>query len=371
MPVRRSATRGLFVVLSGAAGCQLVGGIPDELSLGTGGGGAGGAPPAMCMRDEVPEPPMVDGVGGEGEFVVALRTIDMEKGLNDALPGLNLDGLCSCTEDKRGCESLSSSDDKGYCDDDSGHDAASYALFGALAYIMNVESMSSYLRGLTESGHWTVLVRVRGYSGERDDDLVEVGWYGSLGLSASPEWQGADAWSIRQDFLAPTPMDPYAPQFVDAAAYVTDGKLVARIPDAPFVVTDSALASIRAALSNLVLVARIEPTSAGRFHLREGRIGAKLPVPELFPTLASFRDTKGNPLCTDSPLYPATRQITCRAADVLMADTTDKDTLCEALSFGMNFEADAAMLGPVMVPPVASAGCPPATDPIADTCSNL
>ncbi|MDI3285278.1 hypothetical protein [Polyangium sp. 15x6] len=369
MAVRRSATRGLFVVLSGAAGCQVVAGIPDELSLGAGGGGTGGA--AMCVRDEIPEPPTAAGAGGEGEFVVALRTIDMEKGLNDALPGLNLDGLCSCTEDKRGCESVDPSDDKGYCDDDSGHDAASYALFGALAYLMQVDDMSSFLRGLAESGQWSVLLRVRGYSGGSDDDQVEVGWYGSLGLSTSPEWQGADTWSIRQEFLAPLPMDPYAPQFVDGAAYVTGGKLVARLPQAPLVITDGALTSIRAALSNLVLVARIDRTADGRYQLREGRIGAKLPVSELFPTLASFRDTKGNPLCTDATLYPATRQITCRAADVLLADATDKDTPCEALSFGMNFEADAVMLGPVLQAPPSSGGCPVETDPITDACSNL
>ncbi|HVK67283.1 MAG TPA: hypothetical protein VM694_22515 [Polyangium sp.] len=371
MAVRRRATGGLFVVLSWAAGCQLVSGIPDELSLGAGNGGAGGATPMMCMRDEIPDPPAVDDVGGAEGFVVALRTIDVGKGLNDALPGLNLDGLCSCTEDKRGCESIDPSDDKGYCDDDRGHDAASYALFGALAYILNIEDMSSFLRGLAESGQWSVLLRVRGYNGASDDDQVEVGWYGSLGLTASPEWQGADAWSIRQEFVAPVQADPHAPRFIDGTAYVTGNKLVARLPEAPLPISDGAFTAMYAALSNLVLVARIERTATGLFQLREGKIGAKLPVSELFPMLASVRDTKGNPFCKDAFFYLATRQITCRAADVLLADTTDKNTLCEALSFAMDFEADPAMLGAVKPSPLPSAGCPVETDPALDDCSGL
>ncbi|TKC99112.1 hypothetical protein [Polyangium fumosum] len=371
MAVRRRATRGLFVVLSWAAGCQLVSGIPDELSLGAGSGGAGGATPMMCVRDEVPEPPAVDDAGGAEGFVVALRTIDMEKGLNDALPGLNLDGLCSCTEDKRGCASVDPSDDKGYCDDDRGHDAASYALFGALAYILTVDDMSSFLRGLTESGQWSVLLRVQGYNGASEDDQVEVGWYGSLGLAASPEWQGADAWSIRQEFVAPMLEDPYAPRFIDGTAYVTGNKLVARLPEAPLPIADGTFTSMHAALSNLVLMARIDRTANGLYRLREGKIGAKLPVSELFPLLASFRDTKGNPLCKNALLYPATRQITCRAADVLLADTTDKNKPCEALSFAMDFEADPAMLGAVKPSPLLSAGCPAETDPALDDCSGL
>ncbi|MDI1445240.1 hypothetical protein [Polyangium sp. 6x1] len=368
MAVRTSATRGLYVGLSWAAGCQLVSGIPDELSLG---GGAGGAAVAMCVRDEVPAPPPVDDAGGAEGFVVALRTIDMEKAVNDALPGLNLDGLCSCTEDKRGCESVDPSDDKGFCDDDSGHDAASFAFFGGLAYLLDVGDMSSYLRDLAESGHWTVLLRVQGYNGASDDDQVEVGWYGSLGLPASPAWQGADAWSIRQEFVVQGQADPYAPMFVDAAAYVRGGKLVARLPAAPLVLSDGAFLSLQAALSNLVLVARVDRTASGLYRLREGRIGAKLPVPELFPTLAGFRDTKGAPFCKDAPLYPATRKIFCRAADVLLSDATDKNATCEALSFGMNFEADPAMLGAVTVSPMPSAGCPTETDPALDDCSNL
>lgn len=277
MAVRRSATRGLFVVLSWGAGCQLVSGLPDDLSLGTGGGGAA---PIVCVREDAPEAPAAQDVGGAEGFVVALRAIDVEKEADGQLPGLNLDGLCSCTEDERACRSLDASSGKGFCDDGSGRDAGSNAFFGALAYMLDPEGMSRYLSKLVEGGAWTLLLRVQGYSGTDDDDQVEVAWYGSLGLSASPQWQGADAWPIRSEFVAPSPEDPHAPTFKDPAAYVTGGKLVARLPVASLPIEGGSLGAMRMELSSVVLVARIEKVSGGRYHLRDGRIGAKVPVPE-------------------------------------------------------------------------------------------
>ena len=367
MAVRRSATRGLFVVLSWGAGCQLVSGLPDDLSLGTGGGGAA---PIVCVREDAPEAPAAQDVGGAEGFVVALRAIDVEKEADGQLPGLNLDGLCSCTEDERACRSLDASSGKGFCDDGSGRDAGSNAFFGALAYMLDPEGMSRYLSKLVEGGAWTLLLRVQGYSGTDDDDQVEVAWYGSLGLSASPQWQGADAWPIRSEFVAPSPEDPHAPTFKDPAAYVTGGKLVARLPVASLPIEGGSLGAMRMELSSVVLVARIEKVSGGRYHLRDGRIGAKVPVPELFATFASFRGANGTTLCTNAPLYPATRQIACRAVDAMLG-APEKDTPCDALSFGLDFEADAAALGSVMEPPPMPAGCPMETDPTFDVCDNL
>ncbi|MRG90767.1 hypothetical protein [Polyangium spumosum] len=367
MAVRRSATRGLFVVLAWVAGCQLVSGLPDELSLGTGGGG-GGVEPAVCVRDEVPAAPAVQGAGGEEEFVVALRTISLEDNPDGALPGMNLDGLCSCAEDGPACRSLDSDSGGGTCDDGAGRDAGSNIVFGALGYLLQVADTSSSFSALAESGGWTLLLRVRGYSGTAEDDEVEVSWYESPGRAA-PAWQGSDAWPVASDAVTPGQSDPYAAKYRDPVAYVTGGKLVALLPAASLRFAGGDM-SMRLQLVDARLVARIEAIPGGRYRLREGKIGARIPVPEVFAALSSLRTMSGAPLCTDAPLYPATKNLTCRAVDLLLGEP-DEDTPCEALSFGANFHTEPAALGPVLPLPEAPAGCASEVDPISDTCAEL
>ena len=369
MVVRRSATRGLWVVLSWAAGCQLVSGIPDELSLAAGTGGGAGAPPAVCSRELAPEAPAVNDVGGEAEFVVALRSVVVVQDADGVMPGLNLDGLCSCTEDDRACESLDPSNNSGLCDDGSGRDAGSTALFGGFAYVLEVTDVSGYLSQYAETGQWSVLLRIRGYSGSDEDDQVEVAWYDSPGLAAAPTWQGSDPWPVASSAVIPGLGDMHAPRFVDAAAYVTGGRLVARLPQAAVQIQGGSMA-VRMELLNALVVARIEKTNVGAgYRLREGRIGGLMPVANVFTTIASFRDHKGNPICSDAPFYPAMRQISCRAVDMLLSGPPEEDTPCEALSFGVDFDTGPAALGPVapVSPPVA--GCPPETSPAAGNCN--
>ncbi len=364
MAVRRSAAGGLVVVLSWGAGCQLVSGIPDELALVTGGGGAGGVSNA-CVREAVPPKPAVVGVGGDVAFVAALRSIDLEDTANGVVAGMNLDGLCSCTEDKRACQSLDPSDGKGACDVNGGRDVQSQTLFSAFAYLLGVEDASDYYNALSEAGSWSVLLRVRGYSGEAEDDQVEVAWYETPGFGAVPQWNGFDTWPVASSSVALGSVEQ--PIYVDPAAYVTGGKLVAALPSAPLTMAGGKT-NVRVGLVQVLLVARIEKITNDRYRLREGTLGGRLAVPELFATLSSFRDANGGPFCTSSLLYPATKQVMCEAVDLRLG-APDKELLCEALSFGAHFETEPALLGSIVPPAAPLVGCAGQLDPAFDVCN--
>jgi hypothetical protein len=141
-----------------------VAGIPDELTVGAG-GSAGASPEDVCERESIPPKPSVSPAGGDGAFVVAIRSLQLEKASGGTSPGMNLDGLCSCTEDDRACRSLDPDDEGGACDMDRGRDSQSQALFSAVAYLLGVSEVTSYYGALSAAGDWTVLLRVRGYGG--------------------------------------------------------------------------------------------------------------------------------------------------------------------------------------------------------------
>jgi hypothetical protein len=54
----------------------------------------------------------------------------------------------------------------------------------------------------------------------------------------------------------------------------------------------------------------------------------------------------------------------------LAGDPAGPDAGCDALSFGMSFEAYPIQLGAAEPLPAPSGGCPAATDPLTDTCGN-
>jgi hypothetical protein len=369
MVVRASAVRGLFIAVSVVGGCQLVVGLQDELTLAGEGGGssgagaAGGGPPEACRHEAVTPPPAVTNAGGTEEFVVAMRSIRLDDPTNGVMPGLNLDGLCTCDGEGPSCEAADPNTPKGPCDIAGGRDVSSRLIFNGVAYLLLEPEVSTLYTSFAEAGAWSVLLRVRGYNGADDDDEVELAWFESPGLGAAPSWNGSDVWPVALSSIAGASVEE--PRYFDPKAYVTGGKLVASLSGASMVIAGSGT-FLRMQPVKLLLEARIEPTGGG-YVLRDGVIGAWLPVSEVFAMMSSFRDTEGLPFCTDANLYAATKELVCTAADVPLG-VPSKDVPCDAISFGAGFEAHPAALGPIAAPPSPSQGCPEVTNPANDGC---
>ncbi len=113
-------------------------------------------------------------------------------------------------------------------------------------------------------------------------------------------------------------------------------------------------------------VSKLDPAS-GSYKLTNGVFGGKWALASAFPGLSSLRYAGGSKLCTDDTNYVGVKGALCGNAD-LRADGVDG--LCDTLSFGANFTADPAQLGPVV--PAAGPPADPCAidkDPKTDTCN--
>jgi hypothetical protein len=106
----------------------------------------------------------------------------------------------------------------------------------------------------------------------------------------------------------------------------------------------------------------------GKTVLREGVIGGRWPLDRHLRRARSLR-LNDAPVCTNSPFYNVAKGVVCGAVDVYSRG--DGINPCDALSFGMSFDAEpvdfAAALGPV----TASPGCAPEFDPANDCCERV
>ncbi len=98
-------------------------------------------------------------------------------------------------------------------------------------------------------------------------------------------------------------------------------------------------------------------------------LAARWPLAEVFHSFSTYRDNNGNPICTDNGLaYSTAKSAICSDADILVDGTQPKSAPCDALSIGLGFTAEPAILGPIADAGAGTPGCPPATDPANDSC---
>lgn len=345
------------------------------------------APPAaeVCPHASAPPPPSVSGAGGDVELVVALRSIDMgEDAAPDAGPiGLDLDRVCTCQGEGPSCTPRVP-DAGAPCDTEGGRDNAAQKIFRLLVSAFGADSFgSAYYSQFAEQGAWSVLLRVRGYSGEPDDDRVRFDWYISTdyGLGnngGAPVWGGEDTWPVSSSALNPvqdggTVLDSGAysledPRYTDPNAYVSGGVLVAALPETRLTLAGDP-STMSLTVSGGFITARIEPMPGvgDGWVLRDGMLVGRWTVSEVFRSIGSFRDDDGLPYCTSGVFYQVGKNQICSSADML--DKPGSPTaLCDSISFGVRFETYPARLGAILDPPAPTSGCPGPTDPSNDSC---
>jgi len=156
------------------------------------------------------------------------------------------------------------------------------------------------------------------------------------------------------------------PLFFDQNAYVNDGVLVAALPKAGlvFVGNDS--------LVELTLVAGyVTATIAGDgtsgWSLTNGLLVGRWKLEDFFAAVRTMT-SGGDPLCTDSNVYQMLKTAVCTFPDIHSELSPPTDP-CDAISFGMGFEAEPAQLGFVFKGEIVNIDpCSPATDPANDSC---
>jgi hypothetical protein len=232
---------------------------------------------------------------------------------------------------------------------------------------------------VTLAGPGVALIRVRGYSGDDDDDQVEVSWYTAMGLEpredggteggAVPLWDGEDRWSIRRETLMPLSDGGYSvdqPLATDPKAYVSHKILVAHV--------DEALGGARLPLSpyallplkKLVVAGPLVQLSDGSWELPRLEAGSRTQINDALWVMARFQDPSDpngkTPLCQTAPHYEAIRTTACSFLDISSGDDSAQ-LPCDALSGSSVVSAKPARLGSIAPPAPDSLSCPPDVHP--------
>jgi hypothetical protein len=366
-------------------------------------GGNGGSGGSACGHRIWPPPPAQSSPGADDvELVVAARSLDFgEQSVNmGALVGLDLDNRCTCQGEGPSCVAPPKARPE-FCDGPDGIDNSVSEFFNFLGTFSKNFTSAEYTSE-AERGGTSLLVRVRDYNGGADDKQVTLSLHPSPGRDvdpcggpAQPNWDGNDTWPISSVSLqplggggggggaggagggggaggAPPPtcgnngFDPNTPLYVDTNAYVNDWVVVANLPTLAlqFVGDDSAVPI--ALTAGFVMGTLVQQGS--RWAMRDGLMVGRWKLAEFFKLIGSITN-QSEPICTDTAVYAAIKNAVCEYPDI--ASTLGGPTTpCDAMSFGLGFQAEPAAFGAVVPQPAASPLCPPATDPQFDNCDD-
>lgn len=213
-------------------------------------------------------------------------------------------------------------------------------------------------------GTYTVVSRISGYNGLPNDSNVRVDLYISPGAARSqpwqcpsegfatqyPLWRLADRFKIDPGNLTgPIAKEGSLPDssVSDPQAYVRDGYLVARLPDGAVVrlAADGtryrgfSLKSYKSVWSG-----RLERGQDGRWQIHDGLAAGRVLGDDL---ILSFRQIGLCPGVGLDGFYDSVVDYIKQNSDLLSDGTNDPQRACDAMSFGIGFEAAQLTPGPV------------------------
>ncbi|MCK6587318.1 MAG: hypothetical protein HUU21_31635 [Polyangiaceae bacterium] len=357
------------LVLAGA--CSLAVDLDGLSGAPPSGGDAGAdddAGPTGCAHVTYPPPPASAAEGGDIDFTVAVRAIDIGEGTSNTT-GLDLDKTCTCHfNEGASCIYPPYSADKDHCDDPEGRDNSIAKLFETFSlFIGQDEFGSKHFSDRAEMGRWSLLIRVYGYNGEPDDAQVTLAIYPTGWNDAAlpaPAWDGNDVWPASAASLEDG-VSLEKPRFTDPKAYVSGGVLVGTLPEVLLNLSGTS-GDLGVRLTAGTLMGRIEKTG-DRYNLTGSVIAARWKATDLFRVTSSI-EVNDKPLCNDGSFeYKQFKEIVCGHVDIA-SSLGAPSTVCDALSFGMNFSTEPALLGTPYTPDVDPPPCSPEQDPANDSC---
>jgi len=329
----------------------------DESLLDGGGADAG----SSCMPRTPPERPMPVPTPGDMELLFALRDVRLEQGGDWRAIGYDLDGLCSVDPSPQ-VECHPPDEMNGLATDgtDGIDNAAGDNVFPFTLVLLG--DLEAPVRQDEEMGRGVILLRLRGYNGEPDDDRVNVAIamaaFGSPALPSGdppelppdgsapppPAWDGTDYWwGETAAFLGG---DIEMPLVDDSSAYVSGSTLVVHPPDRSPLVFTAAGFSFELKLAGAVITAqitdggtRLSPvTVAGRWRL--------LDIRETFPSFG---------LCPSSVNAGRMSRLLDQSADVRAGAP---GATCDAISVGIELTGYGGRMAGVAAGPAPPVACP-------------
>lgn len=240
-------------------------------------------------------------------------------------------------------------------------------------------------------GTMSLILKVSNYNGQLNDESVRLDIYSSTGLENEAgwgcvsglednDWHDQAPWLHTAEWqISDRSIDPAAPpvadgdlknsKLADAAAFVRNGYLVARLPDGGEFWLNGARSHVRGfrlTFHRSTFVARLKQKQDETWEMTEGVIGGALKPGE---TLAAFREIGFCENLCDS--YQVLIQYLNTNQDLLT--TTDDllpDTACDGLSFAVDFTAAQAKPGNVVAtaPPEDCPTPPPGVSPHGCIC---
>jgi hypothetical protein len=329
-----------------------------------------------CVHALPPDPPgTVDG-GGSLSFVVAASSIDFgdQDGSSPQEIGYDLDMRCTCPE-ANGCMREAWAKEDG-CDGLGGRDNMTGKFMAEVSVLYGGLGSKAWSEGLTK-GDWSLLLRVRDYNGEANDDRVRVDWYIPAefyrfqdGGKEPPKWDGTDEWPVRTGSLETPangePWDLDKTKYFDDRAYVTGGVLVGSVAAATIQVNEDYVLSITGGFLTAEVV-----EENGAWVLNNGIVAGRWPVQGILGQLSRIKDPVFQlPICTDNLVYDQIKSQICGFVDIFSGVGTPT-TPCDAVSVGMRFETTPAQLGQLVEGTAPNTYCDPLVDPAFDSCENL
>ena len=306
---------------------------------------------------------------GDQAFVVAVHTIDF--GVSDAgasgLVGYNLDKVFTCCE--AGPESCNAAvTGATHCDEPSGRDNAGGQLISSLALVDPSQFSTATISQRLQDGTYSILLQIQNYNGQANDTQVTASLFGSIGVEsdAGALWNGTDQWTIDDSFVVSPDASPLVPVDFDTAAYVADGTLVVHVTF-PISLGNSNTSTFTINLTSGIISGNLVPAGNGTYSLTGGNIAGRWNISQLLSSLQTVYVTGLGPVCPGTSTYSFVKTQICKYADIMTDQSKDlTGATCDALSLGIGFTADPALLGSVGSGAVKASLCPP--DAGLDTC---
>ena len=345
-------------------------GVAVDAAAGDARDGARDSGPGPCPLVEPPAKPAMDDPSDAGDqtFVVALHTIELFGDGGAAEPiGYDLDKVFTCCDGgPESCKAIVTG--ATHCDDLGGRDNSGGQLLSTLASLDPSQFNTSSISNRLQTGQYSILMQILHYNGQPNDTQVTAGLYASLGVpgDAGALWNGQDSWSLDQSFVVTPDASPILPTHFDGNAYVSGGTLVIHV-NFPITIGATSGSTFSINLTAGVLTGVLTPESNGTYALKAGQIAGRWNISDLLVALQSI-NYLGMPICQGTSTYTFIKSQICQYADIMTDPTLDlTGASCNAISLGVAFTADPALLGAVNAPIVKNGQCGDAA-PTPDNC---
>jgi hypothetical protein len=361
---KKAAFIALLGALAVANGCQILAGIEDR---------SHDAPPDAAPLDAALAPEAASDTGAPcdplapparptgtvggtiGDLTFAGDSIMLEQ----VNLGYDLDHACTCKdtlEDPGSCVSASPR-----CDSARGVDNA---LSPIVASKLGGSFASLHFDSLIGSGDIDVLIRLRDYNGQDDDEAVTFAMFASNGTISSdagadapnptPRRDGADTWTVDPESYLDLDagLDAAVAKFASLQAYVRSNTLVAQAANAYLGLGEFVLHIQDATLTGDIV--RVSHP----FRIQNGRLSGRVAADSLLVALQQIK-LGALPFCPGGGgLFDTTKDAVCAARDVVSDHTRDgRGDPCDALSVGIGFTAVEANIGPLRARAVSPTIC--------------